>query len=224
MVRSGPPQGGLSGINAPAWWYNLILTDKGTARAISRNGMIALSQDPAFAGAIRFDKFRLQTMACAPLPWDLNITSPRPWTDYDDVKASWWLQEQGIMLSEKHARVIVDGIAKDPHNSYHPVIDYLNSIAWNGITPHVPWLTYYCGVEDTPYSRAVGQAWAVSAIARVDQPGCKADCVLVLEGAQGIGKSTTFKTLGGVWYSNTISILGSDDSREQIMGVWIVEI
>ena len=80
------------------------------------------------------------------------------------------------------------------------------------------------GVPDTPYVRAVGLRWLVSCIARIFEPGVKADCVLVLEGRAGIGKSTTFKILGGAFYSNDIKALSHKDAQEQIIGVWIMEL
>jgi len=68
----------LTGVNAPVWWSSLVLNSKGNAQAISLIGTIALDQDPAFAMAIRLDKFRNQTMVCAPLPWDPNTSSQGP--------------------------------------------------------------------------------------------------------------------------------------------------
>jgi putative DNA primase/helicase len=225
----GPPRG-LSGVNAPAWWSSLVLNSKGNAQAVSLNGTIALDQDPAFAMAIRLDKFRNQTMVCAPLPWDPNTIIPRPWTGNDDFRAMLWLQEQGIMLRSSAVSEIVEGIAA--RYAYHPVMDYFDNLGglsrptniWDG-TPRIDkWLTYYLGVPDTDYTRAVGPRWLISCIARVFEPGVQADSVLVLEGKTGIGKSSTFKILGGPFYSNDIKALSHKDAQEQIIGVWIMEL
>jgi hypothetical protein len=120
MARSGPPQG----INAPAWWSSLVLNAKGNALAIALNGEIALDQDPAFALAIRQDKFRNQTMVAAPLPWDPNTLIPRPSTNIDDFRAMIWLQ--GIMLKSMAVSEIVESIAA--RYAYHPVMDYFDSL------------------------------------------------------------------------------------------------
>jgi len=111
MASSSPGPPGLTGVNAPAWWSSLVLNSKGNAQAIALNGTIALDQDPAFAMAIRLDKFRNQTMVCAPLPWDPNMLIPRPWTNTDDFRAMIWLQEQGIMLKTMAVHEIVEAIA-----------------------------------------------------------------------------------------------------------------
>ena len=56
------------------------------------------------------------------------------------------------------------------------------------------------------------------------RPGCKADCCLILEGPQGIRKSTALKTLGEPWFTDEIADLGSKDAALQTRGVIIIEI
>jgi predicted P-loop ATPase len=64
----------------------------------------------------------------------------------------------------------------------------------------------------------------ISAVARVYMPGCKADCALVLEGPQGIGKSTALRNLAQPWFTDEIAAFGTKDAAEQTIGVWIVEL
>jgi predicted P-loop ATPase len=82
----------------------------------------------------------------------------------------------------------------------------------------------YVGAETSDYTEAVGARWLLSGVARIFRPGCKADCCLILEGKQGIGKSRTMATLAGPWYADEIAELGSKDAALQTRGVWIVEI
>ena len=72
--------------------------------------------------------------------------------------------------------------------------------------------------------RAVGKRWLISATARIFQPGCKADCVLILEGAQGIKKSSALKALSEPWFTDRLSDLGSKDAAMETRGVWVIEI
>jgi putative DNA primase/helicase len=51
----------------------------------------------------------------------------------------------------------------------------------------------------------------------------KADQMLVLEGAQGIGKSRLLATLGGEFHIDDMPDLTSKDAQLAVAGVWIVE-
>jgi predicted P-loop ATPase len=64
----------------------------------------------------------------------------------------------------------------------------------------------------------------ISAVARIFQPGCKADCCLIFEGKQGRGKSTVVKILSDPWFTDEISELGGREAAIQTAGVWIVEL
>src|SRR5581483_7104435 len=106
----------------------------------------------------------------------------------------------------------------------HPVKAYLHALLWDGVQRVDTWLSAYLGAEDTEYARAVGSRWLISAVARIYRPGVKADCCLILEGPQGIKKSTALRTLAGEYFTDELADLGSKDAALQIRGVWIVEI
>jgi len=61
-------------------------------------------------------------------------------------------------------------------------------------------------------------------VARIFEPGCKADCCLILEGDQGIKKSTALRVLAQPWFTDEIADLGSKDAAMQTRGVWVIEI
>jgi predicted P-loop ATPase len=58
---------------------------------------------------------------------------------------------------------------------------------------------------------------------RVIHPGVKFDYCLVLEGAQGRGKSTVLRILGGEWFSDIELDLSNKDSMSNIRGKWLHE-
>lgn len=108
----------------------------------------------------------------------------------------------------------------------HPVCNYLDGIAWDGVSRIDHWLVAYAGAEDTEYVRAVGRLVLVAAVRRVRSPGCKFDEMLVLESAQGMNKSSALACLAvnPEWFTDDLP-LGDDSKRqmEAIMGKWIVE-
>ena len=55
-------------------------------------------------------------------------------------------------------------------------------------------------------------------------PGIKADGCLVLEGAQGLRKSSFLRTLAGEYFSDSPIEIGSKDAFLSLRGVWIAEL
>jgi predicted P-loop ATPase len=87
------------------------------------------------------------------------------------------------------------------------------------------WTIAYLGADDTELNRAFGARWMISAVARIMQPGCKADHMLILEGPQGSRKSSAIKTLAGTeWFTDELAEIGSKDAAQQMRGIWIIEI
>jgi predicted P-loop ATPase len=78
--------------------------------------------------------------------------------------------------------------------------------------------------DDSDYIPSAGRCWLISAVARIYQPGCQADNCLILEGAQGTGKSSALKILAGDWFTDHLAALGSKDAAQQLEGAWIVEL
>jgi predicted P-loop ATPase len=109
-------------------------------------------------------------------------------------------------------------------NAFHPVRDYLENLSWDGVKRIDSWLHNYFGAEDNSYTQAVGRKLLVAAIARVMKPGCKFDHVVILEGKQGIGKSTALRVLSEPWFCDSLGDVTNKDVIQQIQGSWIVEI
>jgi predicted P-loop ATPase len=109
---------------------------------------------------------------------------------------------------------------------FDPVRDYLDSLKWDGKPRVDTWLTRYCRAKDVPLVRAFGRKFLLAGVRRVRRPGCKFDYILTLEGDQGIGKSTLYRTLAGEENFCDNEILGLDkrEQQEAIQGVWIYEL
>ncbi|MBR3873499.1 MAG: hypothetical protein IKJ26_04925 [Clostridia bacterium] len=118
-------------------------------------------------------------------------------------------------------------LAVAAERAYHPIRDYIESLPeWDG-KPRVETLFVdYLGAPDTAYSRAVARKMMVAAIARIYQPGIKFDSVVVLNGPQGMGKSSFFAKLGGKWFSDSLTIGDMKDKAapEKLQGQWILEL
>jgi len=208
----------------PRWASQLRLDPAGTPERNEANVITALSNDEAFAGALVFDDFRQEILVTRNLPWDDSITSPpRAWSDADDVRCAEWLQRREINVAPAMVSRSVGAVAREVR--VHPVRDYLGHLRWDGVARLERWTIAYLGADDTQLNRAFGARWMISAVARIMQPGAKADHMLILEGPQGAKKSSAIKTLAGAdWFTDEIAEIGSKDAAQQMRGIWIIEI
>jgi putative DNA primase/helicase len=114
--------------------------------------------------------------------------------------------------------------AKD--NAFHPVRDYLRSVKWDGTSRLDHWLHTCLGAPNSAFVRAVGRKTLIAAVARAFKPGCKVDTVLVLEGPQGIRKSSAISSLFGP--AHTVDSVNLFDQHNKMvmnmMGAWCVEL
>lgn len=206
-----------------SWYRKLLQTDKGVIKPCVHNVAVALEHSLQWRDVLEYDEFHMQVMIVNPPPWKHGAVGWEPveWTDSDDVRAARWMQCQGIMASPKMVAEAVDVVAK--HRTRHPIREYLNSLKWDGKERVNRFAVDYLGSEDTPYTRGVMQCLLISAVARVMEPGCKADYMVVLEGPQGAFKSSAVEAMFSPWYSDDMPDLGTKDAAMAAGAAWCIE-
>ena len=156
-------------------------------------------------------------------PWG-DEPPDSPWTDHHESLRRVWFQSEGINPAAGDVGRAVQAAAR--HNSFHPVRDYFDALVWDGVPRLDTWLIDYFHAEDSPYIRAIGPRYLISSVARIYQPGCKVDHMLVLEGPQGKQKSEALRTLAvnDAWFTDRLSHVASKDAAQETAGVLIIEI
>jgi len=108
-------------------------------------------------------------------------------------------------------------------NSIDAARDWIESIKWDKEARLDTWLSKTYNVEDNEYHTAVGSNWLKGMAKRIVEPGCQFDYVLVIEGDQGIKKSSSFGVLGGDWYVETTDTPDNKDFFMLLQGNLIIE-
>lgn len=205
-------------------WHDTAQRDYGgNVMSNLENALQALRHE--FDGGVAFDMLTQSPILCRPVPQVPHIgdPTPRPLTDTDVTGIQEFLQRRGLKRLGKDAtHQAVDYIAHE--SEFHPVRDYLTGLKWDGIERVQSWLTDYMGAEPTPYTQAIGRMFLVSTVARIMQPGCKCDYMLILEGKQGSLKSSAVAILAGEWFSDSLPDIRTKDAQDHVRGKWIIEV
>jgi hypothetical protein len=208
----------------PQDWIPTTMTAKTTIASNLGNTLLGLRKDPALCDVLGFDEMARVPMLMKPLFTKTPDFVARPIRDADVAAIQEFLQWKGLRRVGKDTiHQAVEARARE--NSFHPVRDYLDCLQWDRELRVGKWLSYYLGVEHNDYSAAIGKMFLVSMVARIYQPGCQADHMPVLEGPQGILKSTACRILGGPWFSDSMpDIRNAKDASQHLRAKWLVEI
>lgn len=203
--------------------------DKGPHNTI-KNLLVILAHDPPLARMVGFDDFTSQHLLLRAPPTieddaaGLPGPYPRPWGVADIALVQSYVQ--GVWITKATARDVETAmIATAEHNRFHPIRDWLASLKYDGKPRLNTWLHKAFGCPKDEYHNAISAKILIAAVRRIRQPGCKFDHLPVLEGPQGIGKSSVIKRLFGErWFSDAIpEELASRDAAMALLGVWALE-
>lgn len=208
----------------PMNWFKKLARDKsGRLKSTVENIVLIFEHDSKLAGiAYNLHCGRIDVREDCPLPWSRFA---KGWEDSDDSNLRGYFEKKFDLW---HATKIQDALnIVSLRRAFHPIREYLDNLPdWDG-KPRVDTLLIdYLGAEDNIYTRAVTRKTLCAAVARIYEPGIKFDCMLVLSGPQGVGKSTLFvKLCGPEYFSDNFSALDMLDKTgaEKLQSIWIIE-
>ncbi|MGY8679773.1 VapE domain-containing protein [Bradyrhizobium sp. UFLA05-153] len=211
-------------LNPHGGWLGRCMTNKsGKPLPTLANAMIALTSDPRICNCYALDEMLCAVMLVQPIGCDDPAFKPRPLTDVDVTELQQWLQVSGLVdISKDNVHNAVS--LRATQCAYHPVKDYFNSLDWDGIARTDSWLTKYLGAEASNYVSQVGEMFLIAIVARIFQPGCQADHMLVLEGDQGMLKSSVCKVLGGEYFCDNLPDISTKDASQHLRGKLLIEV
>lgn len=210
-----------AGAGDEEWRYALDNNKEGHPKAHVGNLKLILSHDERWRGCLGYCDFSYRVIKhTSPMAHML----PGEWEDADTARVREWMN-RFYRINPSRTDVLDAVIVTAQENRFHPVRDYLNGLVWDGVPRLDKWLKVALGSEGPPeYLARAGSKFMIGAVARIMRPGCKMDNVLILEGEQGRGKSSTVRLLFQDWYSDSPLPLGEKDAYQAIQGIWGVEI
>lgn len=207
--------------DAEPWRMQIVTSKDGAPKDTVGNIVLIFRSHKDVSGLFGYSLRSGKTVYLREPPWGGKVNAEIKDTDYGSMAA--WLTEY-LQFSPRTAHIaeavknIASGAASDP------VREYLDGLEWDGVPRIDKWLCTYAGAEDSSFVRSAGKCWLISGVARTYRPGCKADYVLILEGKQGVKKSTLLKELAVGFFTDELHDLGGKGAAEIIHGPWIVEI
>lgn len=226
------------------WIPNLDLTDDGLIKVTMWNMAHIVLNDPRMWRKVAFNEFsksvvmvgdfRSKMELIGTIECDDKVNGVR-WQEKNDLVIRTLMEAPsgagqtgyGIKVGKE---TVHDAIRVAAYrNSFHPIVEYLDDLRDKPvIRPSAidTMLIDYFGCEDNAYYRAVSRLIMIASVARVEQPGCKFDTAPILEGAQGIGKSSAIAALYGESYFGEIDVNLQERKAvaEQIGGKWVLEL
>ena len=198
------------------WAAGFEFDDKGVIVNSTPNIIYLFENHPDFKGKLCYDSYTNKYIYKRP-EGDVYFTD----SFYRDCQA---FKENYI--KGYHPNQTIDVLktvaTKKTFNSATDLLDKLKD-KWDGTNRLETLFIKQLGVEDTPLNREISKQWIIGAIQRLYEPGCQNECMLILTGAQGCGKSSTLKWLAGPFgFDESISISSSEqDYGMKLQNSWI---
>ena len=207
-----------------AEWSQMGRPPNGGARGDLASAAAALRETPELQLMLAYDAFAMRTLLVKASPWEFDprAFAERAWAPHDDLNLTEYLQLRGVPVKVQTTAQAVELVARE--RAFHPVLDYLESLEWDGRCRLDRLFPDYFGTNDDIYTTNVGRTFMIGAVARVSEPGVKHDHIPIIEGVQGLGKSKALRLLFDPWFTDEIADLGSKDAAMQMAGVWGIEL
>lgn len=188
--------------------------EKGKALATIDNYLRIFRNDPMLKDMFGFNEL-------SQMPFNMNFK--REWRDSDDSRVLHYIETRYKFLKFETFYAAVK--IRFDETRFHPIRKMIDDVVWDGVPRVETAFIDYLGAEDSKYSRFLAKMLFVAAVARVYDPGCKYDNMVIFVGDQGCGKSTFCErmALDPEYFTDSVRGIGTKEGIEQLSGSWIVE-
>lgn len=206
----------------------LDLNGKNAPYLNAANVCKVLSSD-LFDKRIWFEEFSQKIWTNITPKWTNLYDKPsnyqREWSDNDDLELLNYIQTK-MQIHTMGKAAVKDAVSMYAHrNSFDVAVEYINSLSWDENPRVESFFIDAFGADDTPYTRAASKNFWIGMVRRIFSPGTKVDNMIILEGKQGLRKTTAVEAIAGeAWYGTNDEELGSKDFQISLLGKLVVEL
>lgn len=191
------------------WTDDLVYDRKGNVANVIGNYILYLTKSPKYKGKLTYNGFSEQ-----------KVFNGDELSDFDENEVYYNIEKDLGVFSKQKVDMALMNVFNQ--NRFNPIIDYLNEVKWDGQKRVERLFIDLLDADDTPLNRYMTKTWFIAAVKSIFEPGCKFDNMIVLQGGQGIGKSSLCDLIAPQ-YSNSISLneIGSKDLIHKLNRTWI---
>ncbi|HKO91586.1 MAG TPA: VapE domain-containing protein [Polyangiaceae bacterium] len=197
------------------WTTSLKRNGAGEITSTFRNVCLIVENDPQYGSRLRLDEMSGTVLHEGEEVTDNFVSQVR--IDLEE--------RYSVRANEANAVRAVNYVASK--SKFHPVREFLEGLTWDG-TPRLHRVAAEIlrarasTASELDLLGTICKRWFISLVGRPLRPGLKVDTTLIIQGLQGTGKSTFFRTLAGIWFSDSDMPLDKDGMM-QMAGAWISE-
>ena len=198
----------------------LKTTEKGNIRQTIENAIYVLNNDPMLKDSIKRNELSCKTDIVKDMSWRRRS---KTFTDTDFNNIMLRMEKKYGITRDKNIKRAIDIVGNNNH--YHPIVDKLESLEWDGKERLIHLFPRYLGLPESDYTYEATRLMMMGAVHRVFYPGIKFEYMICLVGGQGVGKSSFFSLLAmeNEWFSDDIRKLDDENVYRKMQGHWIIE-
>lgn len=198
----------------------LKTTEKGNIRQTIENAIYVLNNDPMLKDSIKRNELSCKTDIVKDMSWRRRS---KTFTDTDFNNIMLRMEKKYGITRDKNIKRAIDIVGNNNH--YHPIVDKLESLEWDGKERLRHLFPRYLGLPESDYTYEATRLMMMGAVHRVFYPGIKFEYMICLVGGQGVGKSSFFSLLAmeNEWFSDDIRKLDDENVYRKMQGHWIIE-
>lgn len=208
----------------PEEYYIRLKTDKnGHPTNCLSNICLILQHHPVLGSKIYYDLMASRICIDGPVPWPRTNDNSLFWNSADDAGLALWFDRCWGMTGADNMGIALRSAAMG--NKRNPLLEYFEALRWDGVERLDTMICDFIGAQDCELNRFITRMHLANMVWTVYEPGHKYDYTLILQGAQGLGKSSLWSKLAirPEYYLSGLS-MGTKDKYENVLGKLIVDL